>query len=95
MCGDMIDGTQRGSKKKPLAVARLHVLEPSVCARCGTVSVHSVLKQGVYELCIHETSSELVKIAKGSRGDSDISIYFQTLFLANVHACVRAHANRQ
>lgn len=53
----------------------------------------SVLKQGMYELCIHEPSSELVKIAKGSCGDFDICIYFETLFLVNVCLCVRAHVN--
>lgn len=45
----------------------------------------------MYELCIHEPSSELVKITQISCGDSDIYIYFKTLFFLNMCLCVHAH----
>lgn len=48
----------------------------------------SVLKKGMYELCIHEPSSVLVNIAQVSCWDFDICIYFKALFSVNMCWCV-------
>lgn len=68
-------------------VACLHVLWENVVVHLVQYCV-SVLKQGMYELCIHEPSSELVKIAQVSCGDFDICIYFEALFFL---VCVCVH----
>lgn len=75
------------------AVGCLHILKQSVFMHLVQCTV-SVLEQSMYELYIHEPSSELVKIAQVSCGDFDICIYFETLFLVNMHcACLCAHVN--
>lgn len=69
------------------AVGCLHILKQSVFMHLVQCTV-SVLEQSMYELYIHEPSSELVKIAQVSCRDFDICIYFETLFLVNMHLCV-------
>lgn len=61
----------------------LHVFKQGVFVRLLSYSV-CVIKQGMSELCIHEPSSELVKIATASCGDFDFCIYFNALFLVNI-----------
>lgn len=71
--------------------ACLHVFKLNLFVHLVQYCV-SVLKQGMYELCIHEPSSELVKIAQVSCGDFDICIYFKALFFVNMYLCVRSCA---
>lgn len=78
-------------QQQSLTVACLHVLKQSVFVHLVQYCV-SVLKQGMYELCIHEPSSEVVKIAQVSCGDFDICIYFKALFLVSMCLCVCVHA---
>lgn len=62
--------------------------QSSVCS-CTWYTTVSALNRDMYKLWIHEPSSELVKIAQVSCGDFDISIFFKTLFLVNVHVPAR------
>lgn len=67
----------------------LHVLKTFMFVDLVQYCV-SALKQGMYELCIHEASSELVKITHVSCGDFDIYIYFKALFFLDMCLCVYA-----
>jgi len=78
-------------QQQSLLVVCLHVLKQNVFVHSVQYCV-SVLKRGMYELCIHELSSELVKIAQVSCGDFDICIYFKALFLVNMCVCMYACA---
>lgn len=73
-------------------VVCLHVLKHQCVCAFGTVLCICIKAGHVCELCIHEPSSELVKIAQVSCGDSDICIYFEALFFFNTCLCVCVRA---
>lgn len=79
-------------QQQSLVFGCLHVLKQRVFMHLVQCCV-SVLKQGMYELCIHEPSSELVKIAQISCGDFDICSYFETLFLVDISLCMCVHVD--